>query len=83
MNSRNLKKLHYPKSALYLLFVYLFDKVGTGGAALPRALTSPASCFPLGAALLPPFADRPAELCPYGFAYRHCRGCRLSGLLST
>ena len=60
-------------NAPYLLFVYLFDKVGQA-VRLSPGLTSPASCFPLGTAFRRLFKCR-AEPTPPGPAYRHCGGC--------
>ncbi len=64
----------------YLLFVYLFDKIGQQ-YALPPARTQAKNSCSLVQALPLPFQYR-AEPAPRRFAYRHCGGghypaCRL------
>ena len=73
MNAINWKKLLLPNIP-YLLFVYLFDKVGQAvrlapGADLSGKVLSLADGFSAG------LYKSASEPCPYGFAYRYCGGC--------
>ena len=61
-------------NAPYLLFVYLFDKIGQAvrlspGADLSGKVLSLADGFSAG------LCKPASEPCTYGFAYRYCRGC--------
>ena len=75
----NIKKLLI-LNAPYLLFVYLFDKVGQA-VRLSPGLTSPASCFPLAVAFLPPF-QMPCRVLPLWICLSALSGLSLSGLRS-
>ena len=61
-------------NAPYLLFVYLFDKIGQAVRLSPGTDLS-GKVLSLADGFSAAFTNPLPSLAPYGFAYRYCGGC--------